>query len=102
MPAWLIVLLLEALGLFLWWNGERGGDELQSSLGGILVVSVTALFLFRLVAGFLTRRHSGKPPPTRARPEPFLRLRQHALLGTLLSPWSGSRGTGKDSGAADI
>ncbi|WP_193367721.1 hypothetical protein [Pelagibius marinus] len=60
MTSWLVFLVLEALGLLLLWYGARSDAEVQFALGIVLVFSVTALVLFRLLVRFLARRRSGK------------------------------------------
>jgi hypothetical protein len=60
---WLIVLVLEALGLGLWWNGGRSGDDVQAALGGALAVSVALLFIFRLLVDALNRWRDGSAAP---------------------------------------
>jgi hypothetical protein len=90
--SWLIVLVLEALGLFLLWNGARGGDEVQTALGIVLVVSVTALFLFRLLVRALERRRSGEVRPPAATIPLFIRPTHRILVDTLLGARAVGRG----------
>ncbi len=63
MTSWLIVAVLEVLGLGLLWYGQRSGDDMLFALGVVLVVSVTSLFVFRLFIGFLALRRTGNTVP---------------------------------------
>jgi hypothetical protein len=102
MIPWLIVLVLEALGLFLLWNGARSGAEVQFALGIVLVFSVAALFLFRLLANTLARRRSGKSRPPAATIPLFIRPTHRVLLDALLGGRTAGRGkAGESSASAD-
>ncbi|MEO3428669.1 hypothetical protein AAFN88_07410 [Pelagibius sp. CAU 1746] len=98
MPTWLVFLVLEALGLFLLWNGARG-DELLFALGLVLVFSVTALALFRLLVKFLERRSSGKPRPPAATIPLFVRPIHLALLDGFLGSRAAGRGRAGEEAA---
>ncbi len=99
---WPVFLVLEALGLLLLWNGARSGAEVQFALGVVLVFSVSALFLFRLLVKFLERRRSGKVRPPPATIPLFVRPTHQILLDTLLGNRAAGRGrAGEGSAGAD-